>query len=110
MDLLDEKNLIWALKRAMLALVQHKYLEHPCIVVKLPVASCPSSIMMLIAPIPPYNDDIMRRVFRLIVETFQDLDNSEGPTFEKRLEILEVMALVRSYDHMFELECDDLTL
>ena len=66
--------------------------------------------MMLTAPIPPYNDDIMRGFFRLIVETFQNLDNSEGPTFGKRLEILEVMALVRSYDLMFDLECDGLIL
>jgi len=37
--------------------------------------------MMPKVPIPTYNDDIMRRVFRLVVDTFQDLDNSEGPTF-----------------------------
>lgn len=90
----------------MLALIQHKFLEHPYVGVKLLVASFLSSIMMLIIPIPPYSDGLMRRVFGLIVETFQDLDNSEGHTFGKRLEILEVMVLVRPYDLMFELECD----
>ena len=46
----------------------------------------------------------------MIVESLQNLDDSEGPTFGKRLEILEVMDLVRVYDLMFELECDDLIL
>lgn len=107
---LDWKSLIWALKPAMLALIQHKFLEHPCVGVILPVSYFLSNIMMLTTPVPPYSDDLMRRVFRLIVETFQDLDYSEGPTFWKRLEILEVMALVRSYDLMFELKCDDFIL
>jgi len=59
--------------------------------------------MRLTAPIPPYSDDIMRGVFRLIIETFRDLDNSEGPTFGKKLEIRKAMALVRSYDIMLYL-------
>ena len=101
----DGKILIVALKPTVLALIQHKFLENSCIGFKLLVAFCLISIMMLTAPIPPYSDDIMRRVFRLIVDAFQDLDNSEGPTFGKRLEILEVMALVRSYDLMFDLDC-----
>lgn len=109
-DQSNGKSLNWALKPSMLALVQHKYLKHPCIWVKLLVASCLSSIMMLAAPIPPYNNDIMRRVIRLVVETFQDLDNSEGHTFGKRLNMLEVRALIRSYELMFEMECDDLIL
>lgn len=66
--------------------------------------------MMLTTPIPPYSVDVMRRVFRLIVETFQDLDNSEGPTFGKKLEILEGMTLVTYYDIMFDLESDDLIM
>ena len=44
------------------------------------------------------------------METFQDVDNGESPNFGKRLEIVEFMALVRSYDLMFELECDNLIL
>jgi len=37
---LEGKKLIWALKPAMLALIQHKFLEEPCEGVKLPVAFC----------------------------------------------------------------------
>ena len=105
---LERKKLIWALKPAMLALIQHKFLAELCEGVRLPVASCLSNIMRLTTLIPPYSDDIMRGVFRLIIETFRDLYNSEGPTFGKKLKILKSMALVRSYDIMLDLGCDDL--
>ena len=48
---IEGKKLIWALKPAMLALIQHKFLEEPCEQVRLPVASCLSNIMRLTAPI-----------------------------------------------------------
>ena len=67
---LGGKKLIWALRPDMLALIQAKFLEEPCEGDRLPVASCFSNIMRLTAPIPPFNDDVMRRVFKLIVETF----------------------------------------
>ena len=69
-DQAEGKKLIWALKPAMLAFIQPKFLEEPCEGVTLPVAACLSNIMKLTAPIAPYNDDIMRRIMRLIVETF----------------------------------------
>ena len=47
---LEGKKLIWALKAAMLALIQHKFLEEPCEGVRLPVASCLSNTMRLTAP------------------------------------------------------------
>ena len=46
----------------------------------------------------------------MIVETFQDLDNSAGSTFGKKLEILEAMAMTGTYEIMFDLECDGLIL
>lgn len=61
--------MLWALKPTMLALIKPKFLEYPCEGVTLPVASCLSSIMMLTAPITPYNDDFMRRFFDLMLET-----------------------------------------
>ena len=106
----EGQKLIWALKPAMLALIQPKFLEEPCEGVILPVAACLSNIMKLTAPIAPYNDDVMRRIMRLIVETFQDLDNSTGSTFGKKLEILWGMATFNTYVIMFDLECDDLIL
>ena len=49
----EGRKLIWALKPAMLALIQPKLLEEPCEGVSLLVASCLSSVMRLTAPIPP---------------------------------------------------------
>jgi len=67
----------------MLALIKH-FLEEPCEGFKLLVASFLSNIMRLTSPIAPYNDDVMSRFFRLIVDTFQDLENSAGSTFGKK--------------------------
>jgi len=46
-----------------------QFLEYPCEGVTLLVTSCLSSIMMLTTPIAPYNDDVINRVFKLMVET-----------------------------------------
>ena len=94
----------------MLALVQARFLEHSSERVKLIVASCFSDILRITTPFPPYNDDIMKRIFRLIVGTFQDLDNCAGSTFGRKLKVLEVMAMTQTYEVMFDLECDDLIL
>lgn len=91
-DQWEGKKLMWVLKPTMLALIQPEFLEEPCEGIKLLVASCLSNIMRLTAPIPPFNDNVMRRIFRLIVETFRDLDNTVGHTFGKKLWILEDMA------------------
>ena len=52
----------------------------------------------------------MRKLLQLIVEKFQQLDDVMGPTLVKRLKILEVMAGVKLYEIMFDLECNDLIL
>lgn len=94
----------------MISLLQPTFFKHPCVGVKLPVASYLSNIMRLSAPIRCYNNDIMRGVFRLIIETFQDCDDTVGPTFRKNLYILEDMAMIRLYEIMFDIECDNLIL
>ena len=77
----------------MLALVQARFLEHPSERVKLIDASCFNDIFRTTTPFPPYNDDIMKRIFRLIVGTFQDLDNCASSTFGRKLKVIEVMAM-----------------
>ena len=94
----------------MLALIKPKFLEELCEGVSLPVASCINNIMKLTAPIAPYSDEVMRWIMRLILETFQGLDNGAGSTFGKKLEILWSMATFETYVIMFDLECDDLIL
>ena len=66
--------------------------------------------MILIGPIAPYDDDVIKRVFKLMVETLRDLDNSVGPTFGKKLQVLEIMAMTRTYEILFDLEGDGLIL
>lgn len=95
-DWLEGKKLMWALKPTMLALIQHKFFGETCKGIRLLVASCLIYIMKLTG------------VFKLIVETFQDLDNSAGSTFGKKLEVLEITAMTSTYEIMFDLECDDL--
>ena len=103
-------SLNWALEPSMLALVQARFLEHPSERVKLIVASCFSDILRITAPFPPYNDDIMKIIFRLIVGTFLDLYNCAGSTFGRKIKVLEAMAMTRTYEVMIDLECDGLVL
>ena len=94
----------------MLALVQARFFEHPSDRVKLIAASCFSDILRITTPFPPYNDDIMKGIFRLIVGTFQDLYNCVGSTFGRKLKVLEAMAMTQTYEVMIDLECDGLIL
>ena len=38
------------------------------------------------------------------------MDNDAGSIFGKKLEVLEVMAMIKTYEIMFDLECDGLIL
>ena len=94
----------------MLALVQARFLERPSERVKLIAASCFSDILRITTSFPPYNDDMMKRIFRLIVGTFRDLENYAGSTSEKKLKVLEVMAMTQTHEIMFDYDCDALIL
>lgn len=109
-NLLEGKKLMWALKPAMLALIQRKFLDEPFEGVRIPIVSCLSNGTRLTAPIATYDDDVMKIIFRLIVETFQDLDNSAGSTFGKKLDIFGGVTMNRTYEILFDLECDDLII
>lgn len=103
-------SLNWTLEPAMLALVQARFLEHPGEKAKLIIASCFSDILRIVAPLPPYNDDIMKRVFQLIVECYSGLHDTQISNFNRRLVILDTMAKIRSYVIMLHLEQDGLIL
>lgn len=51
---------------------------------------------------------ILQDVFRLIVGTFSGLKDTSGPSFGRRVVILETLAKYRSCVVMLDLECDDL--
>ncbi|XP_042038996.1 nucleolar protein dao-5-like [Salvia splendens] len=90
------------------ALVTESLLEHFNTDVKVGVASCISEITRITAPDAPYNDEKMKDVFRLIVSSFEGLENVSSRSYEKRATILETVAKVRSCVIMLDLECDQM--
>lgn len=50
----------------------------------------------------------LQDIFRLIVSTFGGLSDTSGPSFGRRVIILETLAKYRSCVVMLDLECDDL--
>ncbi|XP_062219621.1 sister chromatid cohesion protein PDS5 homolog C-like isoform X2 [Phragmites australis] len=97
-----------AIRPATKALVKKELFGHADPNVRLAVASCISEITRITAPDAPYDDDVMKDVFSLIVGAFQDLDDIESPFFRRRASILDTVAKVRSCVVMLDLECDDL--
>ncbi|KAG1326586.1 hypothetical protein COCNU_01G005200 [Cocos nucifera] len=92
------------------ALVAKELIGHADTDVKVGVASCISEITRITAPEAPYDDDLMKEVFRRIVEAFEKLDDISSRSYSRRVSILETVAKVRSCVVMLDLECDDLIL
>lgn len=90
------------------AIVKPELLKHPDRDVKLLVAACVCEITRITAPNAPYDDDVLKDIFQLIVSTFSGLKDASGPSFGRRVVILETVAKYRSCVVMLDLECDDL--
>ncbi|KAL1214039.1 putative sister chromatid cohesion protein PDS5 [Cardamine amara subsp. amara] len=90
------------------AVVKPEILNHQDKDVKLLVASCVSEITRITAPEAPYSDNIMKDIFQVIVSAFAGLNDVSGPSFGRRVVILETVAKYRSCVVMLDLECDDL--
>ncbi|XP_030473954.2 sister chromatid cohesion protein PDS5 homolog A [Syzygium oleosum] len=90
------------------AIVKPELLKHPDRDVKLLVAACVCEITRITAPNAPYDDDVLKDIFQLIVSTFSGLKDASGPSFGRRVIILETVAKYRSCVVMLDLECDDL--
>ncbi|GMH26851.1 hypothetical protein Nepgr_028694 [Nepenthes gracilis] len=90
------------------AIVKPELLKHQDKDVKLVIASCLCEITRITAPEAPYSDDILKDIFGLIVGTFGGLSDTSGPSFGRRVIILEMLARYRSCVMMLDLECDDL--
>ncbi|KAK7332449.1 hypothetical protein VNO80_29201 [Phaseolus coccineus] len=90
------------------AIVKPELLKHQDSDVKLLVAICVCEITRITAPEAPYSDDVLKDIFQLIVGTFSGLSDTSGPSFERRVAILETLAKYRSCVVMLDLECDDL--
>ncbi|KAG4182794.1 hypothetical protein ERO13_A09G067800v2 [Gossypium hirsutum] len=90
------------------AIVKPELLKHQDRDAKLLVATCICEITRITAPEAPYNDDVLKDIFHLIVGTFNGLSDTNGPSFGRRVVILETLAKYRSCVVMLDLECDDL--
>lgn len=99
-----------ALSPLMTALVDGKLVKHSDTDVKVSVAACISEITRITAPDAPYDDDQMKEVFKLIVSSFENLDDDSSRSYSKRTSILETVAKVRSCVVMLDLECDSLLI
>ncbi|KAK7292494.1 hypothetical protein RIF29_08275 [Crotalaria pallida] len=88
------------------AIVKPELLRHQDRDVKLLVATCISEITRITAPEVPYSDDVLKDTFQLIVGTFSGLSDTNGPSFGRRVVILETLAKYRSCVVMLDLECD----
>ncbi|KAM1124110.1 sister chromatid cohesion protein PDS5 homolog A [Malus sylvestris] len=90
------------------AIVKPELLKHQDRDVKLLVATCICEITRITAPEAPYSDEVLKDIFHLIVGTFSGLKDTSGPSFGRRVLILETLAKYRSCVVMLDLECDDL--
>ncbi|XP_022142523.1 sister chromatid cohesion protein PDS5 homolog A isoform X2 [Momordica charantia] len=90
------------------AIIKPELLQHQDRDVKLLVATCICEITRITAPEAPYSDDVLKDIFHLIVGTFSGLNDTNGPSFGRRVVILETLAKYRSCVVMLDLDCDDL--
>ncbi|KAE8709123.1 putative ARF GTPase activator [Hibiscus syriacus] len=101
-------SIVESMQPLLNAIVKPELLNHQDREAKLLVATCICEITRITAPEAPYSDDILKDIFSLIVGTFNGLSDTSGPSFGRRVVILETHAKYRSCVVMLDLECDDL--
>ena len=92
------------------ALVTPMSLRHKDGGVSLMVATCISAIIKISTLDVPYEDDVMRDAFQLIIYTFLGLGNIHSLLFGKRVTLLEKMEKFESCVVMWDIGCHDLIL
>ncbi|KAL6909914.1 hypothetical protein ACP4OV_001573 [Aristida adscensionis] len=97
-----------AIQPSLKAVTREELLKHDDEDVKVLLATCFCEITRITAPDAPYNDDILRDIFYLIVGTFRGLSDVNSQSFGRRVSILETVARYRACVVMLDLECDDL--
>ncbi|XP_010252783.1 PREDICTED: sister chromatid cohesion protein PDS5 homolog B [Nelumbo nucifera] len=108
LDQSPSPSMLESLQPCLNSIVKPELLKHQDKDVKLLVATCICEITRITAPVAPYSDDVLRDIFHLIVGIFNGLGDINGPSFGRRVVILETLARYRSCVVMLDLECDDL--
>ncbi|XP_045822500.1 sister chromatid cohesion protein PDS5 homolog B-like isoform X1 [Trifolium pratense] len=99
-----------ALKPLIDAVVCRGLLCHQDNDVKLLVAICVTELFRVKAPEPPFQDQHLRDVFKLIIGLFAELANTANPFFSKRVKVLNTVAQLNCCVLMLEIDCKDLVL
>lgn len=76
--------------------------------VKSYASCCFADILRIYAPEPPYNEDQLKDIFRLIIKQLKGLENVNAPTYKRNFYILESLALVKTFNVCMELEAQDI--
>ncbi|XP_076888777.1 uncharacterized protein LOC143539322 [Bidens hawaiensis] len=97
-----------ALVPSMGALIADELIKHSETDVKISVASCLCEVVRITAPDQTYEDEVMKKIFKLYVLAFEQLSNVTGQSYHKVIHILQSVAKVKSFLLMLDLECDAL--
>ncbi|XP_073299020.1 sister chromatid cohesion protein PDS5 homolog A-like [Primulina huaijiensis] len=108
LDQTPPKSVMESMDAFLTSIAKPELVKHQDREVKLFVAVCICEITRITAPEAPYDDDVLKDIFELIVGTFSGLNDINGPSFGRRVVILETLARYRSCVVMLDLECDDL--
>ncbi|CAO1942424.1 unnamed protein product [Urochloa humidicola] len=109
-ELSQSSSLQDALNALSNSLVQTTFLNHKDKDVKLLVAVCLIDVMRVLAPDPPFSDEILKEIFRLFISIFADLAETSSPYLTRRMKILENVAALRCSMIMLNIGCEDLIL
>ncbi|CAH9112907.1 unnamed protein product [Cuscuta epithymum] len=92
----------------MKALIGSELLAHSVEDVKVSIVLCLSEIMRITAPQQPYDDDVMKEIFKHIVESFQKLSHVKSQCYSKAVQILSNVSKVRACVMLLDLDCNTL--
>ncbi|EPS67178.1 hypothetical protein M569_07597, partial [Genlisea aurea] len=108
LDQSPSKSVMESMQPLVNAIANTELLKHQDREVQLFVSACACEITRITAPEPPFDDDVLKDIFQLIVGTFKGLSDMSSPSFGRRVVILETMARYRSCVVMLDIECDSL--
>lgn len=109
-ELSQSSSLHDALRPLSKSLVQTSLLSHKDKDVRLLVAVCFIEVMRILAPDPPFTDEIFKEIFRLFISEFAGLAETGSPYLTRRMKILENVAALRCSVIMVDTGCQDLVL
>ncbi|XP_058091316.1 sister chromatid cohesion protein PDS5 homolog B [Magnolia sinica] len=108
-ELSQSRSLQRAIEPLNESLFRHKLLQHKDKDVRLLVAVCFSEIIRVLAPDPPYDDETLKDIFKLIISMFAELSDTTSPYFTRRVKMLETAAALKWCLPMLDI-CEDLVL